>query len=88
LTGASSAPAPWTGNPQTRTIPISQATGTVNYYLRIPVSAAGGAFPQSSGWSTNNNSSLGNFWATITWRNVGDQVIDVPAVACTVSYTA
>jgi len=80
LNGTGSAPNPWTG-PVTKTgVP---ATGTVNYYLRIPTGTG------SSGWSTNNSSGLsGSFWATITWRNVGTQVVNVAAVACTVSYTA
>jgi hypothetical protein len=80
LNGTGSAPNPWTG-PVTKTgVP---ATGTVNYYLRIPTGTG------SSGWSTNNSSGLsGSFYATITWRNVGTQVVDVAAVACTVSYTA
>lgn len=86
LTGASSAPAPWSGNPQTRN--VSQATGTVNYYLRIPASAGGGAFPQSTGWSTNNSGGLsGSFWARIVWRNVGTQVVTVPASPPTVTYS-
>lgn len=87
LTGASSAPNPWSGNAQTRN--VTQSTGTVNYYLRIPASAAGGAFPQSSGWSTNNSGGLsGAFWATISWRNRGTQVVIVPEVPSSVSYIA
>jgi hypothetical protein len=87
LTGASSAPNPWSGNPQTRT--VSQATGTVNYYLRIPASAAGGAFPQSTGWSTNNAGGLsGAFWATISWRNIGTITTTVPAIQPTVTYSS
>jgi len=80
VTGASSVPAPWSGNPQTRTgIP---ASGTVNYYLRIPTGTG------SSGWSTNNSGGLsGSFWATISWRNVGTQVVTVPANPPTISYT-
>jgi hypothetical protein len=94
LTGANSAPAvwdgvrsTWSGNPQTRSgIP---ATGTVNYYLRIPPSAAGGAFPQSSGWSTNNSGGLsGIFWARISWRNIGTITTTVPAIQPTVTYSS
>jgi hypothetical protein len=84
LTGTNSAPAPWSGNPQTRN--ISQTTGTVNYYLRIPPSAASG-FPQSSGWSTNNSGGLsGTFWARISWRNIGTITTTVPAIQPTISY--
>jgi hypothetical protein len=75
LSSSTSAPNPYAG-PTSR--PVT-TTGTVTYTM----------VASGSGWSTNNSSGVsGTFWARAEWRWTGTQVVSVPAVACTVSYTA
>ena len=75
LSTSTSAPNPYTG-PTSRAV---TTTGTVTYTM----------VATGTGWSTNNPGGVsGPFWARAQWRWTGTQVVSVPAVACTVSYTA
>ena len=73
--GSASAPNPYAG-PTQRAV---TTTGTVTYTM----------VASGSGWSTNNSSGVsGTFWARAEWKWTGTIVVSVPAVACTVNYTA
>lgn len=77
-----SAPAPWNSSttglaPYGRNIPAGDQTGTVTYSL----------VATGTGWATNNSGGLsGSFWATVVWRNTGQQTTTTAAVEPTVSY--
>jgi hypothetical protein len=79
-----SAPNPWNSTttglaPYGRNIPAGDWTGTVTYSL----------VATGTGWSTNNTAGVsGGFWATVVWRNTGQQTTTTPAVEPTVSYIA
>jgi hypothetical protein len=75
LSTSTSAPNPYAG-PTSRAV---TTTGTVTYTM----------VASGTGWSTNNSGGVsGSFWARAQWRWTGTIVVSVPAVACTVSYTA
>jgi hypothetical protein len=75
LSTSTSAPNPFPG-PTSRAV---TTTGTVTYTM----------VASGTGWSTNNSGGVsGSFWARAQWRWTGTVVVSVPAVACTVSYTA
>ena len=75
LSTSTSAPNPYAG-PTSRAV---TTTGTVTYTM----------VASGTGWSTNNSGGVsGSFWARAQWRWTGTVVVSVPAVACTVSYTA
>jgi hypothetical protein len=74
LSTSTSAPNPYAG-PTSRAV---TTTGTVTYTM----------VASGTGWSTNNSTVSGGYWAKAEWRWTGTTLVSVPAVACTVSYTA
>ena len=74
LSTSTSAPNPYNGPTYRNTT----TSGTITYTM----------VASGTGWSTNNSGGVsGSTWARAEWKWTGTQVVTVPAVAATVSYT-